>query len=233
MKYRNRAFEVDAFKFSYGIPRVDWPEWLKEAASLPSTEINAFFQCAGHVQRAIRTTHESSRVVAEGDYLVFTGMNIEVLGEGSFNGTYEPVPELSSLGKTTDYRYDGADREILERFENPMAMHSHDGELPEIEIVSPEFTSLCPITGQPDFATIRVKYHPDSWCVESKSWKLYLGSYRQHKEFHEACVERITKDLCDLLDPYYLWVRGEFTPRGGISFWPTAVRSKDPNPSTK
>ena len=84
----------------------------------------------------------------------------------------------------------------------------------------PEFTSLCPITGQPDFANIYISYIPDQLCVESKSLKLYLFSYRNHGDFHENCINTIGKDLVELLNPRYLEVWGKFTPRGGISIDP-------------
>lgn len=134
---------------------------------------------------------------------------------------------LKSLGAgSTNYKYDEVDAGLLERFENPMTLGKGVG---TVEIRAPEFTSLCPKTGQPDFATIVIEYQPDEWCVESKSLKLYLGSFRNVGEFHEACVRRIANDLIQLLDPVYLTVRGEFTPRGGIPFWPTItyVRSAD------
>ena len=84
----------------------------------------------------------------------------------------------------------------------------------------PEFTSLCPITGQPDFATIYIDYIPDIKMVESKSLKLYLFSFRNHGDFHEDCVNIIMKDLIKLMDPKYIEVTGIFTPRGGISIHP-------------
>lgn len=84
----------------------------------------------------------------------------------------------------------------------------------------PEFTSLCPITGQPDFATITISYVPDVKMVESKSLKLYLFSFRNHGDFHEDCVNIIMKDLIKLMDPKYIEVWGKFTPRGGISIDP-------------
>jgi len=125
---------------------------------------------------------------------------------------------LDKLGsENTEYAYDGADKSILERFPNPMAKGPG---VSRIVITSPEFTSLCPKTGQPDFATIVLEYKPNEWCVESKAWKLYLGSFRNVGEFHESCVRRIVNDLIGLLDPEWLLVRGEFTPRGGIPFWP-------------
>ena len=84
----------------------------------------------------------------------------------------------------------------------------------------PEFTSLCPMTGQPDFATIYISYVPDVKMVESKSLKLYLFSFRNHGDFHEDCVNIIMKDLIKLMDPKYIEVWGKFTPRGGISIDP-------------
>ena len=84
----------------------------------------------------------------------------------------------------------------------------------------PEFTSLCPITGQPDFATVYISYVPDVKMVESKSLKLYLFSFRNHGDFHEDCVNIIMKDLIQLMEPKYIEVWGKFTPRGGISIDP-------------
>lgn len=86
----------------------------------------------------------------------------------------------------------------------------------------PEFTSLCPITGQPDFATIRIAYLPAEKMVESKSLKLYLFSFRNHGDFHEDCINIIMKDLIKLMQPKYIEVFGEFTPRGGIAIHPYA-----------
>lgn len=86
----------------------------------------------------------------------------------------------------------------------------------------PEFTSLCPLTGQPDFATIYISYIPDEKLVESKSLKLYLFSFRNHGDFHEDCVNIIMKDLIALMQPKYIEVFGEFTPRGGIAIHPFA-----------
>ena len=84
----------------------------------------------------------------------------------------------------------------------------------------PEFTSLCPMTGQPDYATIYISYVPDRRMVESKSLKLYLFSFRNHGDFHEDCVNIIMKDLIRLMEPKYIEVWGKFTPRGGISIDP-------------
>ena len=115
--------------------------------------------------------------------------------------------QLTLLGRKTEYKQDYAP-EVLEAFDN-----KH----PE-----PEFTSLCPITGQPDFAEIRISYIPDVKMVESKSLKLYLFSFRNHGAFHEDCVNIIMKDLIRLMNPKYIEVTGLFTPRGGISIYPYA-----------
>ena len=89
----------------------------------------------------------------------------------------------------------------------------------------PEFTSVCPKTGQPDFARIRFRLVPDELLPESKAVKLYLFSFRSSGMFHEAVVAKIADDLAELLKPKTLLVRGEFTPRGGISIWPLAART--------
>ncbi len=94
----------------------------------------------------------------------------------------------------------------------------------------PEFTSLCPKTGQPDFATMYISYIPDMLLVESKSLKLYLFSFRNHGDFHEDVVNIIMKDFIKLLDPKYIEVWGKFTPRGGISIDPYCNYGK---PNTK
>ena len=101
---------------------------------------------------------------------------------------------------------------------------------------APEFTSLCPVTGQPDFAILVIDYVPDAWLVESKSLKLYLGSFRNHGAFHEDCTVSIGKRLTQLLVPRYLRIGGFWYPRGGIPidvFWqtgapPAAVWLPDP-----
>lgn len=148
--------------------------------------------------------------------------------------------KLEALGSTkTDYLFDGPHNHLLERFESPFWQtpeRQEAGELEEgaavrnefgaggsVHIEIPEFTSLCPKTGQPDFATIVVDYVPRQWCVESKSIKLYLGSFRNAGEFHETCTATIINDLIRLLEPFQIQVIGRFTPRGGIPFWPTAT----------
>lgn len=128
---------------------------------------------------------------------------------------------LKALGAgATKYQYDKPDATLLERFPNPMPTSGAAHVASWIKITCPEFTSLCPKTGQPDFATIVIEYRPRDWCVESKSLKLYLMGYRMAGEFHEACVARMATDLCELLDPLEFKIEGQFTPRGGIPFWP-------------
>ena len=123
------------------------------------------------------------------------------------------------LGQKTRYEQQYTPS-VLEAFENA---HSNDY---FIRFNCPEFTAICPITSQPDFATIVILYIPDKLCVESKSLKLYLHSYRNHGEFHENCVNRIMKDLIALLHPKYIEVRGKFMPRGGLSIDPYANYGK-------
>ena len=107
--------------------------------------------------------------------------------------------------------------QVLEAFENRHPERDY-----WVEFLCPEFTSLCPITGQPDFAEIRILYIPDRRMVESKSLKLYLFSFRNHGDFHEDCVNIILDDLVRLMDPRYIEVVGLFVPRGGISIHPYA-----------
>lgn len=123
---------------------------------------------------------------------------------------------LHALGKKTEYRQDYAP-EVLETFENKHQTNDY-----WVQFNCPEFTTLCPITGQPDFGEIIIKYIPDVRMVESKSLKLYLFSFRNHGDFHEDCVNIIMKDLVKLMDPRYIEVTGLFNPRGGISIFPFA-----------
>jgi 7-cyano-7-deazaguanine reductase len=136
---------------------------------------------------------------------------------------------LNALGRPTEYRYDAPAPELLERFPSPASRAGANpaGAFLALRIDAPEFTCLCPITGQPDWARIVIRYQPDRWCVESKSLKLYLGSYRNAGEFHEATVVRICNDLVALLDPHWMVVEGRFTPRGGIPFWPISMYRRE------
>ena len=115
---------------------------------------------------------------------------------------------------STDYKMTYAP-EVLETFENKHLENDYF-----VKFNCPEFTSLCPITNQPDFAVIYISYVPDVLMVESKSLKLYLFSFRNHGDFHEDCMNIIMKDLIKLMNPRYIEVWGKFTPRGGISIDP-------------
>lgn len=113
----------------------------------------------------------------------------------------------------------------LERVKNP-----HAGTLYLARFTVPEFTSLCPVTGQPDFAHIVIDYAPGDWLVESKSLKLYMTSFRNHGAFHEDCTVAIGKRLQDLLDPTWMRICGYWYPRGGIPidvFWQTGRPPED------
>ena len=135
---------------------------------------------------------------------------------------------LAALGSGTSgfdpNHAEPADPRFLEVFPNPMAQVAGVATIQFGGYDDPkEFTSLCPKTGQPDFARIVLEYVPDKLCLESKSWKLYLGSFRNAAEFHEACVARIMRDVVAICDPHWCRVTGEFTPRGGISINPELV----------
>lgn len=105
-----------------------------------------------------------------------------------------------------------AARELLETFANTFPQRDY-----LIEIVAPEFTSVCPMTGQPDYGTLTVRYVPDKLCVELKSWKMYLQSYRNQGIFYENVTNVIFEDLMAKLQPRKLTLTAAFTPRGGIS----------------
>ncbi len=138
------------------------------------------------------------------------------------NRTKEELKGVTLLGnKGTKYTYK-YDPDILESFPNKHPENDYF-----VKFNCPEFTSLCPITGQPDFATIYISYVPDRLLVESKSLKLYLFSFRNHGDFHEDCINIIMKDLIKLLDPKYIEVWGKFKPRGGISIDPYCNYGKD------
>ena len=113
---------------------------------------------------------------------------------------------------------------MLETFENPAPERDY-----VIEFRCPEFTCVCPKTGQPDFATVRFRYVADQLCVELKSLKLYLWSYREEGAFHEAVVNRILDDLVDLLQPRFMEVVGDFNVRGGIHTVVSARHGEPPD----
>lgn len=132
----------------------------------------------------------------------------------------EELRGVSLLGNKTAYKSDYAP-EVLESFPNKHPQNDY-----WVKFNCPEFTSLCPMTGQPDFATIYISYVPDERLVESKSLKLYLFSFRNHGDFHEDCVNIIMKDLIKLMEPKYIEVWGKFLPRGGLSIDPYANYGK-------
>ena len=131
---------------------------------------------------------------------------------------------LQSLGRKTAIP-DTYAPEVLETFANQHPERDY-----WVQFNCPEFTALCPITGQPDFAEIKIMYIPDRKMVESKSLKLYMFSFRNHGDFHEDVINIILNDLVKLMDPRYIEVVGFFLPRGGISIYPYANYGK---PGTK
>ena len=139
--------------------------------------------------------------------------------------TKEETAGLTLLGnKNTKYSFDYTP-EVLETFDNKHPDHDYF-----VKFNCPEFTSLCPKTGQPDFGNIVISYVPSLKMVESKSLKLYLYSFRNHGDFHEDCMNIIMEDLIKLMDPKYIEVWGRFLPRGGISIDPYCNYGK---PGTK
>ncbi len=136
----------------------------------------------------------------------------------------DKTDQLVSLGKAgaTKYNYDTPTPEILETFPN-----NFPGRPYIISIEFPEYTSLCPVTGQPDFATIIVEYIPDELCVESKSFKLYMGSYRNHQSFMETITNNILDHFVGRLSPLWMRVKGIFSPRGGTSLHVFAEHYKE------
>ena len=128
----------------------------------------------------------------------------------------KPITQLGRKSILTEQQI-GEPRSILEAFDNPRPERDY-----EIEFSFPEFTSVCPVTGQPDFATIVVKYVPDRLCVEMKSLKLYFFSYRNKGIFYESVVNTILDDLVAVLGPRYMRVTGQFAVRGGTAGTVTA-----------
>jgi 7-cyano-7-deazaguanine reductase len=126
------------------------------------------------------------------------------------------MENLTHLGKPTALP-SSPDEAVLDRVPNP-----HPDTKFVARFTQPEFTSLCPVTAQPDFAHLVIDYIPQEWMVESKSLKVYLNSFRNHQAFHEACTVDIGKRLADLLQPHWLRIGGYWYPRGGMPidvFW--------------
>mgnify|MGYP001569785037 CR=1 FL=1 len=129
---------------------------------------------------------------------------------------------LTKLGSNkTDYHYDDPSGAMLETFHNQHPTNDY-----AIPFECTEFTSLCPKTGQPDFATIQIVYVPNDLCIESKSLKLYLFAFRNHGAFHEDCVNQIANDIFEKIKPKYLRVFGNFTVRGGIAIKPVVIKAQ-------
>jgi 7-cyano-7-deazaguanine reductase len=139
-------------------------------------------------------------------------------------GSEEEQLGLKNLGQKSPISYNTPEISILEWVPNAFGdpkknVHKING---MVHIEAPEFTSLCPVTGQPDFGVIVIDYEPRERCVESKSLKLYLGAFRQQGIFQEDIVNRIANDLITLLEPEVLRIEGRFTSRGGIFLTPRA-----------
>lgn len=139
--------------------------------------------------------------------------NLHALGSGSTKYDY---------GLEPGWKVREPSASVLEKFRAPGADEEDGGRIGQmsIPIEIPEFTCLCPKTGQPDFAIMKVVYVPDKWCVESKSLKLYLMQYRMYGIFHEEFCRRFANDLISLLDPHALQIQTNFYSRGGLSFTP-------------
>ena len=130
----------------------------------------------------------------------------------------ERFSSLTQLGGATELP-ESPEKAVLEKVPNSMADVNY-----LVRFTAPEFTSLCPMTGQPDFAHLVIDYVPGDWLVESKSLKLYLTSFRNHGAFHEDCTLTIARRLVEFLDPQWLRIGGYWYPRGGIPidvFWQT------------
>jgi 7-cyano-7-deazaguanine reductase len=141
-----------------------------------------------------------------------TQRSVPSAGAGRTASELAGITKLGSQGTRYTFDYDPG---LLEVFDNKHPQRDYF-----VKFNCPEFTSLCPMTGQPDFATLYISYIPDVKMVESKSLKLYLFSFRNHGDFHEDCVNIIMNDLIRVMDPRYIEVWGKFTPRGGISIDP-------------
>ena len=128
----------------------------------------------------------------------------------------EKYSGLTQLGQAASLPQ-SPDEAVIEKVANSQADTDY-----LVRFVAPEFTSICPVTGQPDFAHLVIDYVPDQWLIESKSLKLFLGSFRNHGAFHEDCTVMIGRRLVDELKPRWLRIGGYWYPRGGIPidvFW--------------
>ncbi len=185
---------------------------VEEMAPEGSVDSSALAAIAAHLKRSAEPAEEPAKSGAQAPSAPEAPCAVGASGRDEGETRAGGVTHLGSQGTRypTDY-----DPSVLETFEN-----KHPGNDYFVKFNCPEFTSLCPITGQPDFATIYISYVPGERMVESKSLKLYLFSFRNHGDFHEDCMNIIMKDLIALMDPKYIEVWGKFTPRGGISIDP-------------
>lgn len=133
----------------------------------------------------------------------------------------EKLQNLTLLSKNENNYFSSPDDAKLECFDNQYSHRDY-----WITFDCPEFTSLCPVTGQPDFGHIVIRYIPDQKCVESKSLKMYLFAYRSHNTFHEEVVNKVLSDLVAICQPREAQVIGDFRPRGGISLKIEATHKK-------
>ena len=134
------------------------------------------------------------------------------------------LEKLDALGKKSKIPQK-PNKSVLEKIPNPKIKFNYS-----IRLSCPEFTSICPVTSQPDFAHIIIDYVPNKFIVESKSFKLYLLGYRNHGAFHEDCTITLAQDLVELLSPKWLRIGGYWYPRGGIPidiFWQTCKQPND------
>jgi 7-cyano-7-deazaguanine reductase len=130
------------------------------------------------------------------------------------------MTDLTQLGRATPIPV-SPEQAMLERVANP-----HAGKLYLVRFTAPEFTSICPVTGQPDFGVLVLDYAPNDWIVESKSLKLFLQSFRNHGAFHEDCTLMVAKRVFEAIEPRWLRIGGYWNPRGGIPidvFWQTGA----------
>ena len=131
--------------------------------------------------------------------------------------------KLTQLGRPV-HGYDDPEKAVLERVPNP-----HPDALYLARFAAPEFTSLCPVTGQPDYAHLVIDYAPQGWLIESKSLKLFLQAFRNHGAFHEDCTLYVAKRIIEIAEPRWLRIGGYWYPRGGIPidvFWQTGAPPK-------
>jgi len=131
--------------------------------------------------------------------------------------------KLLQLGRAVEWP-DSPEKAMLDRVPNPQAATNY-----LVRFTAPEFTSICPVTGQPDFAHLAIDYVPGKWLLESKSLKLFVASFRNHGAFHEDCTVMIGKRIADEIKPKWLRIGGYWYPRGGIPidvFWQTGKLPK-------